>query len=188
MWPSLAVEFFNRTGIELKVADVELEKVADSDLPLLHLAGVQRVELTEAQLAAVADYTRRGGTLLVETAGGRGKFAGAIAGQLRELFDADPAPLPADSPLLTGEGLVGAYDVRRAEYRRHAAMGPGKRNRLLALIIDARPAVIISREDLSLGVLGLRRVDVLGYQPQSARRIVANILLAANAQRAQPTP
>ena len=182
LWPSVADYFFNRTGIVLEVVDVELDKIAGSDLPLLHLAGVDQVKLTEQQLLAVADYTRRGGTILVETIGGRGKFAAAIAGQLSQQFQNGPAPLPAGSSLLTGEALTNGHDVRRVEYRRHAATGPGKRNRLIAVTVDGRPAVIISREDLSLGVLGLRHVNIFGYKPESARRIVTNILLWANAR------
>ena len=51
--------------------------------------------------------------------------------------------------------------------------------RLLSINLDGRAALIASHEDLSLGVMGSRRWGVDGYDIDTARRLLTNILLFA---------
>ncbi len=192
-WPVFARHFFNRTGIVLKVVDVELDEIGDADWPLVHAAGVRPYELSQAQRAAIDQYVHRGGTLLVETIGGRavkqgGGFTQSIVAALNESFDAPPVTLSRKSPILTGQSLAGGYRVQPVRYRRHAVaqMGMAPIHRLAGYMINDRPAVIVSREDLSLGMLGLRHTNIIGYTPDATRKLVTNLLLRVrqvNAQR-----
>lgn len=183
-WEPLANHLFNRTGLEIALRDIALEQIGDSDLPLIHVTGIEPVELTDAQRRALAAYIKRGGTLLVETVGGQGLFAAAFEKDLTLALGGVYAPLTADEPIISGRGIQGGYDNRTPAYRRFAVktLGATQRPRLGAYFVDSRPAAIISREDLSQGVLGINHWGILGYQPDTARRLMTNIVLWA-AQR-----
>ena len=91
-------------------------------------------------------------------------------------------------PVLDGadEGLAGGEDNRRVVYRTYSVIhvAPRTTSRLAAFVVNDRPAVIISYEDLSLAVLGVRHWGINGYNTESARRLVSNMLLAADSEAA----
>jgi len=207
------IALFNQFGRELEITDQPLAAIAlanatpeeatsevdtdaatgtasdtvESAMPaLVHLAGTDNVKLTDDQLAAATRYVNAGGTILVETVGGLGTFADDAAAQLAESLDAKRDWLDATHPIVTGESLDGGDNAARVEYRGYTRLqgSPGTGPSLAALTVDGRAAVIISPRDLSLGVLGSRYYRVNGYAPDSARRLLNNILLYA----AQPAP
>jgi hypothetical protein len=92
--------------------------------------------------------------------------------------------LPSDSPIITGKG-IGGFDVTHPQWRDYAVhrLGPLSNPRLMALYVDGEPRLIISGDDLSFGMLGAPAWSVIGYSPQSARRIMTNIALYAHARR-----
>lgn len=166
-------------------AESEDDKQEVLEIDVVHLAGVDPIELTDEQKNAIKAFVDAGGTVLVETVGGRGEFAVEIEKQLRSVFgDAAGRMAPFD-PVLTGQGLTGGTNARRVLYRSFAVLNMAARTspRLAAIMVDNRPAVIISAEDLSLGSLGVRHWGINGYQVQSARDILGNILLTAHKLR-----
>lgn len=180
-WKPLGNVLFNRTGLELRQTDVALDALAGSKAPLVHLAGVKPIELSQAQKQAIKAYVEGGGTVLVETIGGRGDFSVSIQEQLTGLFDRPPTPVARYEPLLSGQGLGDAFHIRRVVYRPYSVIHLSARNapRLAAISVGGRPGVIFSHEDLSLGALGVKRWGINGYQPESARELLVNIILAA---------
>ncbi len=186
-WEQTANRLFNRTGLNVRTADIELESLATNrDGPALaHLAGIDSVHLAELELAAIERYARGGGTVLVETVGGRGDFATKVERQFADRLGTAAVPLSKQSPIISGEGLEGADRIGRVSYRRRATavLSVRSRPRLAAFHFDGRPAIIISREDLTLGMLGTRHWDVLGYDVDSARRLAVNLMLWCHAQR-----
>src|SRR5690606_504825 len=115
-WEPLSVVLFNQTGLELEQTTAPLRALADADAPLVHLAGVQRIELTDAQKQSIKQYVEAGGTLLVETIGGRGDFSVGIEEQLRGVFDQPATPVALYERLLSGQGLENAFNIRRVVY------------------------------------------------------------------------
>ena len=178
-WTAMSNYLYNRTGIDVEIVDLELKRIDQSDLALVHLAGVEAAQLSVAEIRAAMKYVKDGGTLLVETVGGLGEFAASIERQLNETLESSPVPLPRQSALLTGESLEGGYDNRRVQFRRFAVstLSLRHRNRLLAYMLEGRPAILVSHEDLSLGMLGVRLWKVLGYEIESARRVMSNIVI-----------
>lgn len=157
---------------------VALAALGSAPIGLVHLAGVEPIVLTSVEVDAIKNYVDRGGTILVETVGGRGDFALSLERQLAPRFGGAAMPLDADHPLLTGEGISGT-NVTRAVYRPFTVLrlNPGGDPRLLAFHDAGRPTVIFSSEDLSLGMLGVRRWGILGYAPDYARRVMTNLAL-----------
>lgn len=188
-WEQTANRLFNRTGLNVRQVDLELEALAaHRDGPAMaHLTGVDAVTFDDAQLAAIERYARAGGAVLVETVGGRGDFAMSVERQLADRLGTAAVPISKRSTIFSGEGLAGADQIRRVRYRRRATavLSARSRPRLAAFHFEGRPGVIISREDLTLGMLGMRRWDVLGYDVESSRRLAINLLLWSHARRRQ---
>lgn len=187
------IDLFNRTGKELDVRvqpleqiDVEIEGVG---VPaLVHLADTGNTELSQDQLAAVKRYVEAGGTLLVESVGGLDTFADDAGGQIAEALGGQRRWIDAFDPIITGEGLGGGADASRVAYRGFSQLmgAPGDRPNLAAIYLNDRPAVILSPRDLSLGALGSRYYRVNGYQTESARALLGNVLLWAEGTRGGP--
>ena len=158
-----------------------LEKLGQSHLPLIHLSGVEAVDLTDDQKHAIKQYVERGGTILVETVGGQGTFAIGVERQLQAVLQTPAVRLTGEDPIISGRGLPGGYDNRRVNYRRFAVldMAVGHRPRLTAFIVNDRPAIILSQEDLILGAMGVPHWKVLGYTQQSATGLLTNLVLWA---------
>jgi hypothetical protein len=183
------IDLFNRSGKQLAISAQPIEQIAAGDErpDVVHLAGTKEVELTEAELATLQRYVEAGGTVLVETVGGRGTFADPVAGQLAEALGVERGWLDAGHPVVTGKGLEGGVDAGTARYRAYSQLtgDPGDRPSLGALTVNDRPAVVISTRDLSLGALGSRHYRINGYEPATARALLGNLLLWAAGSEAR---
>ncbi|MEX0745521.1 MAG: DUF4159 domain-containing protein [Phycisphaeraceae bacterium] len=184
-WEAVQNTLFNRSSLDLRVEQQPVEAIAGSRAALVHLAGVNEATFSDEQKQAIRDYVEAGGTVLIENVGGRGDFSLKLERQLRETFGTAAVQVPTWSPLITGEGLRGGSNIRRVVFRPYAILRhwAGSSPRLAAFMVDDRPAVIFSHEDLSLGMLGTRHWNVNGYDTESARKVVVNILLAAQQAR-----
>jgi len=189
-WPVFATAFFNQTGHNLNIVDIDLDAIGETDAPLVHLAGVDEIELTEAQLNAIGRYTNRKGTLLVETAGGMRDFSRAIERQIMTRFHTPAVPLYRDQPIISGVGLGSGYNCAQVQYRRFAAftMQLGFVPRVAAMMLDSEPSVVYFSEDLSQGMLRVNHWGVAGYDSPSAERLMTNLTLwAASRQLKEAT-
>ncbi len=186
-WDMQSRFMVNSAKVGVKTQDIELANINGSGVQVVHLAGTREVTLSEAELAAVVNFTRAGGTVILETVGGHGNFARAVEKQLEGAFSQPAVELASNETLLSGKGIQGASDVTRVTYRRHAivSMQVKGRPRLAAFYVNDRPAVIVSNEDLTLGMLGVDQWGVLGYSKDSARKIMANIVLRAQGKAAE---
>jgi hypothetical protein len=174
---------FNHTGYNLLVEQLPLTDIVSADPTLVHLMGVDAVELSIAERDAIEAYLATGGTVLVETLGGRGDFAAAVSRQLAGIVAAqDQLIKSASTPIVTGRDLPdGAARNRRVIYRPLTIefADPGTDMLLRGYRSDDRFPILISHEDLSLGMLGVRQYGINGYSAESAQKIMANILLEA---------
>ncbi len=194
-WAVVGNNLFNRAGTLLEATPIKIADLPASSFKLAHLAGVGEVTLSDADLQALQQFTQQGGTLLVETVGGRGNFTQGVERQLTTKFGGAAIPLAATDQLVSGENLPGGpgSSARRVTYRRYAVvnMALGTRPRLAALIDPAsqRPLVVFSGEDLSLGAIGAHHWNIAGYEHESALNIMTNFaLLAAPGPVPAPEP
>lgn len=186
-WQPLVNRFFNRTGIGLEVEDGLMEQAEATEAPLLYLGGGGVKRLSAQELRLLTGYIQRGGTVLVETIGGRGDYTTEMLRQFEAVFGAQAVPLTSDHPIVTGKGFgatvgdIPGDDRRRVTYRRYSNLTRGLTDtpRLLSINLDGRAAVIASHEDLSLAVMGCRHWGIDGYDSQTARGLLSNILLYA---------
>ena len=148
---------------------------------LLHLAGVEPVEINAAELEALVAFVSAGGTVLLETVGGLGDFADDAAGQLGRKLGAEASWLGADDAVVSGAGLAGGVDCRQVRHRRYTDFyGDAEPRPSIGVIATPTGGrVLISSRDLSVGALGCGYFQINGYATTSARGLMGNMLLSA---------
>ncbi len=180
-WAIMGIALSNSAGTSITTSDVDLSSIGTSDLKFIHLAGTAKYKLNNEERQAISDYvTKQNGTLFIETVGGQGEFAKDIEKQLAGVFKNPAVPLTSADKIISGQGLTGGKDCTRVKWRRRTVQlfKVGNRPRLAAILLDGRPAVIISREDISTGMMGIRHWHLNGYHPESARKLATNMLMS----------
>jgi len=172
-------------GLE-ELPPVEADKPIDAGIPLLWLTGNTPPSFSGRQLANLRDYVQSGGTLLIDPAIGGAEFRAAGLALLGRLFPPGAVkPLPADSPLMTGNfaGGIGA-DVRKVRLLPGPTTRPTTRPaapKLWAATVNGRIAAVLSAHGLTCSVEGNPCWENAGYTTEDARRIALNVILYAAA-------
>jgi hypothetical protein len=181
-WRRLGIAMHNDRQIDLDVHPVDpVTGTLDSTFGAAHLAVLDKVSLSPAACKTIHDYVDGGGTLVVDVAGGAGIDRSQADALLAKIFPEAPRPLPQ---LPLDNAVYSAGDsIKEVDYRHYARTILGKSNapRLRGWIRDGRVAVIYSPDDISAGLVGQQMGGILGYTPQSATKLMENILsYAAN--------
>ena len=183
-WRRLANVMHNARAAELSVEPVDIDAGASIGrsyaLASLTVAAPD-AKLTDAARAAIRDYVRAGGTLLVDAAGGRSLYRAAAEAELAKIFPGAPRELlalPPSSPVYAAAGP--ALAVRTVDYRHFERPSGGVHVPLLrGYTVGGRIAVFYSPEDVSVGLVGQPIDGVAGYAPADATKVVANVVAAA---------
>ena len=170
------------TGCELVEKDpVDLAKDDLTGIKLLHMTGKHAFDLNEAQRQALKAYVEGGGTLLVDACSGSNRFAGSARELLEDLFS-ELEDLDDGSLLASGKFTGGSDISRKIRYKlaaRKLLRKKGlstKSHHLKVAHVGKRPAVIFSDADLTYALAGVDSYQSVGYKPESARRVVGNVL------------
>jgi hypothetical protein len=183
-WRRLSALFRNQRKIDLKVDEVELGKGDLSAYKVAHLTGTDKLSLDPAQRKQLKDFIEKGGTLLVDAAGGSGDFKLGVESELRQILPEKSAQelervLPESHPLFTVGGLP-APQIRYRTFAQGKITGSLTRPQLRAATLNGRIAVIYSAEDLIAGMVGTPVDGVIGYTPESAADVMTRAVLFAN--------
>ena len=183
VYASMKNVMFNATGYELLVEVMPLANIGQADATLVHLIGVDGVELSMAEKDALKAYVESGGTVLIETLGGRGDFAATVSRQFTDVVSGQDQLLRSRTgSIITGRDLAdGRVRNRRVIFRPLTIelANPGTAMMLRGFLQDERYPVLVSNEDISLGMLGVRQYGINGYSVDSSRNIMINVLLEA---------
>jgi len=183
----LAALFATQTGRPLDViGPVAIDKLQSSRAALAALTGIGPLKLSGPDRDALKAFVNAGGTLLIDAAGGDAEFAASAEAILLEMFGPRSLRLHARSaPPLKLDGY--AIDNVAYTHRARKRLGNVREPLLRSVIVNDRPAVFFSREDLTAGLVGYSSSTVDGYAPESAYEIVRNIILhaAGNKQEAR---
>ena len=176
----LAILMGNRAGVELKVADpIAIDALPKSEAKIAAMTGVGRLELTDRERAAIKEFVTRGGTLIIDAAGGDDEFADSARKIIRKTFTERRQrlrTLALASPLYN----LGQYGIKDVKYRQHTYRKvKTKYPQLEAVLMGSRAAVIFSSLDLTAGLVGYPSLAVEGYAPDSAFALMRNILIYA---------
>ena len=168
--------------------------VAGSGAHLAMLSATGKFALTPGQAAALKKFVTGGGTLLIEAAGGdpggsrTNGFSKAAADLVRAMFPNERlGHLSQSSPLFTMKDMK----ITKVAWRRETRlrMGAVDNPEIKAVILNGRPAVLVSAYDVTGGLLGTGACSVYGYSAGSATKVgsafkvMRNIALFAAKQR-----
>ena len=173
-WKRFALLMANKWRTEVTVSEpMTCEKLDAKQWPLAAITGTATLSLTKAEKTALKAYVLAGGTVLIDAAGGSKEFSAAAGKLLGELFGASSLlRLRASSPIYNLPNMK----ITSVKYRRASGAASDK-PQLRAIMIGERPGVILSRKDLTTGLLGCPAYGCIGYASDSAVAIVRNIVL-----------
>ena len=162
-----------------------------SEAKIAHLTGTKAFKLTDAERSAIKEFVEKGGTLIVDAAGGSNEFADAAENELNAIFGDAAAkslkdPLPPENMIYR----LPISPVEQVRYRTFAktVLGNLRTPMIKAITIRNRPAVFFSREDLSAGLVGEAVDGITGYEPDVATAIMRNIILEVAGITEAPKP
>ncbi len=176
-WARLANHLANTQAAALEVTPIKLgEGKLDASFPMAHLTGTLKLALGDAQKDELKKYVAGGGMLVIDSCGGGAGFAGDAEALASVLCDgAKPTAISEADPV-----VVGPVKLEAIEYRAFASrVGALRGLRLKAYALPNRksPAVILSAEDLSVGLVGQPVDGINGYRPTTVLPLVTNIVL-----------
>jgi hypothetical protein len=185
---ALQIKMKNRAKVKLEIG----EAIGIADLPacglkLAMMTGTDAVAFSPAETDAMKQYVEGGGTLLIDVAGGNGRtyggvkpFARSVRTALKTMFSGRrnrPRQLASSAPLYTLEGNT----IKNIKFRQHTQLKMTERHpQLRAVMVGGRPAILFSELDLTAGLVGYPSLAVDGYTPDSAFKMVRNIILYTN--------
>jgi hypothetical protein len=176
-WRRLAAIVHNEFGVDLAVETVRPGEGKLAGHPIAHLTGTAKFTLGAAAVEELRAFVKGGGRLVIDAAGGSVDFVESAEALLRALAPgARPRLLPADHPWYAFRTDAIPIDYRA--YARRTLVSGLKTGRLQVVEVDNRLAIVFSREDLSVGLVGHDVDGVLGYAPQTATRLMARQLLS----------
>ena len=181
-WSIQSNYMHNRKKASPSVEDLALAELSSSEAALVHVTGINPVQFTDEEIAAVQAHVKRGGVILFETAGGTGAFTDSVREMLIKAFPNNRVrPINFQSEVVTGAGING-FDISNINYRNFAVlkMGRLKNPRLLSMEFDGKTQIIISPEDITEAMVNQPVWGVFGYSSESAQKIMTNITLYAN--------
>ncbi|CAN5534811.1 DUF4159 domain-containing protein [soil metagenome] len=162
-------------GLEIKtIAPTVATPIAGT---IAHLTGTDTFKLTAEERTAIQKYVNDGGTLVVDAAGGSSEFATSAETELEAMFPGFAkavTPLAADHAVFTGAGDT-PIKIRYRNFAR-ATVGRSESPRIRGFNIGDRTAVLYSREDLSVGLVGTPVDGIIGYDPDVASNLMMSIL------------
>ncbi|MFB3893807.1 MAG: DUF4159 domain-containing protein [Phycisphaerae bacterium] len=164
---------------------IDIAKLPSSGAAVAVMTGTGEFMLNDPQKEVLKKWIDRGGTLLLDCAGGSKKFYGSAEQLITDLCGEGLGTLASTSDLYQLKGL----EITHAKYRRLAfeRLRGEKRPVLKAMVVKDRPAVLLSREDITSGLLGTTAYTIDGYEPQTAFAIMRNIVVYAEIQRRAAT-
>ena len=181
-WQKFAPVVTHLTGRKLDEAPaVRLGQDKLDGIRLLHLTGRQQLTLAAAEREALKQYVADGGTVLVDAYAGSPEFADSARAELEAVFG-QLQPLAVTQKLAEGRFEGGtdlaagiAFKLPARQLLRQRGEEP-RGQKLLVANQGTRPAVIYSQFDLVSAMAGVENYRSLGYKPESARKIVGNLM------------
>ena len=185
---ALAIKMKNRAKIKLEVGDpIGIADLPSSGVKLALMTGTDAVTFSASERSAIKTFVEGGGTVLIDVAGGNGRlyggvkpFARSIRDALKEMFPGrrnKPRQLAFSSPLYNVDG----NSIKTVNFRQHTQLAISEKYpQINAVMVGGRPGILFSELDLTAGIVGYPSLVVDGYTPDSAFKIVRNIILYTN--------
>jgi hypothetical protein len=187
-WRRLSAVMHNGGLADLDVKPVKLGggELSSTGAKVAHLTGTTKTTFSPEAMGELKKFVEGGGTLIVDACGGDAQFAAAVEDQLLTAMGGGKFELLApDSPVFAAGAKTA--DVTYRSFARRV-VGALHAPRIKALKVNDRPAVFLSGEDLSTGLVGMSIDGIYGYEPASATSLMRNLVMFANPGPTSPAP
>ncbi|MCK4626487.1 MAG: DUF4159 domain-containing protein [Phycisphaerae bacterium] len=189
-WERFRLLMGGKWRMKLTVRTVTPEQLQASEYPVAVMTGTTEIMFTDVQKRALKAYIAAGGTVIMDAAGGSKIFAGSATDLASELTgelsggDGRLCRLPMFSPVYQIKGLkIASVRYRRAAKSRISSL---THPRIRVAIIKGRPAVFVSADDLTTGLVGVPCFTCIGYTPGTSVELMRNMVLYAAGVRKYP--
>jgi hypothetical protein len=171
-WRRMQGVMHNLYNIDLKVEHAKPEALGG--YKAAHLTGTGKFTFSAAARTGLKQFIDGGGTLIVDAASGDIEFADSAENELGMAFPGSKLDLLPDDHVIyriPSDKSVGwrSYATDRVGDRRHF--------KVRGLNGDKKTVVFFSREDLSAGLVGESVDGIYGYDPTTATKLMAAMLL-----------
>lgn len=166
---------------------LDVQNVSPSELStstrMAFLSVTPQTAITPEQGAALMKWVESGGTLLLDAAGGTAESTDALSKVIAAISgDLYSYVIPTFEPVISGDGLgETAHNNSHVTFNRYTnfTRSVGSTPLLRGIDIDNRLGIIFSNEDLTASIAGIEHWGIQGYTVETARKLVANVILAA---------
>jgi hypothetical protein len=156
------------------VTDTEFAALDAAKTPVAHLTGNRNTAFTEEQAVALRKYVEAGGIMLIDACGGSKEFDASVRDVLlaKAFPGASPQAVPKDHPLLAAADA----EPLTLRYRTYVADKLKTPAPPLEMIKAGKGSVVLSRIDITTGLLGTNTLTTVGYDAPLAQAVVWNLL------------
>ncbi len=183
-WRRLAAVLRNENKIALQVESAKPGEGKLAGAKIAHLTGTTAFTLNAAARKEIKAFVEKGGTLVVDAAGGSTDFGDAANTELAAIFGEGATALRSPLPPSHLVYNVPNSPIKAVAYRRFTAgtrVGKLTVPRLSGIAAGTRTGVFVSHEDLSSGLVGQHVDGIVGYDPASSTALMRGIILYADA-------
>jgi hypothetical protein len=168
-----------KVGLEI-AEPVELAQLGQSEAKIAFLTGTGEVKFSAEQAQALKAFVAKGGTVVIDVAGGDSKFDRAAEDLIRKArFEVPPQMVTANDDLLKQAG----HDITQSLSLRNVnGQEPVNMIRKVPVFTDqgSRMGVLLSRVDITGGLVGYAASTVKGFGPSTQMEKDAPYLLMRN--------
>lgn len=180
-WERFARRARGKLRLDVQVSPpMPIAKLDANAWPVAHITGTDMLKLSAPEKVALTKFFADGGTLIGDAAGGSSLFAKSFAQQVGPLAGGDNAGRLAQDHAVY---KAGPHPIERVRYNSQYAMTLGETERtipqLQAVFKGDRPVILFSEQDITSGLLGVATFGLKGYSPDSAERLMTNMLFYA---------
>jgi len=189
-WPRFGRWFFKQTSLTLDLRPTTFDAVNLRAGPVAVLTGNRPVDFGKMDLHALGSFVRRGGTLLVDAAGGDRRFDAAVRDQLLPAAfpGATLAEMPLDHPVLAGDGAC-MTPLPKPRLRKFASAQLGLTHPPgVQYLTFGSGTVVVSDLDVTTSLLHSGTYGILGYTPAYADGLCKNAILWTLSRFPAPRP
>jgi len=172
-----------KTGVAV-VGPINIKDLPDQaaahNARLAVLTGTNALEVSPEEKAAIKQFIDSGGTIFMDAAGGSQEFTDSLSDLLREedmygRIHGKLRDMPSTAPLFN----LSSHEIKSVEYRVRTAVRVGTNEPTFkTMLIDTRPVIIISPEDVTTGLVGFNSGAFEGYTPESSFKLMRNVVLS----------
>ncbi|HXE52262.1 MAG TPA: DUF4159 domain-containing protein, partial [Tepidisphaeraceae bacterium] len=172
-WPRMAALMHNQFKIDLKVDIIKPDALAGYQVA--DLTGTTALQLSPDVRTSLKQFVEKGGTLVIDAAGGNPAFADTARAELANIFGPGALkPVPDDFMIYDqpdGKPLKISWRSFALDH-----IADRKRGHIDGITFGKRIGVFFSREDLSAGLVGEPVDGIIGYTPETATDLMTGIL------------